>query len=829
MEHKKTINEVLEEICENEHSIYKIKSNFSLYVEIILKYIIEICYTNLSNIQKNKLKEVEVTIDQIRSYHTFNLGSLIRLWKDANVPNLWKSFAHVPEIFYSFPFSNFNNYYKQKKDHVGSEIEESTIKKYYYEIKCLVESIAGTQKTKYRNENLTKHNLPAKEINFLGRENEINKLMDDLKYSPMKFICGIGGIGKTALAKEIAWKCYNNFLTKTEPYFETIIWTSAKKKEFLEKPIDNSLYISTLEDIFSEIIRVADPLLNKNKPLKEDYEKVARSILEEKKVFLIIDNMESIEDEKVLSFMSRLPAKSKALITDRSTEKAQIYAFHLKKLPELVSKKLIIKIASDHKKIFTDNDLQKFADQVDGNPLGIIIAMGQIVSKGLDVDDICKLLRESGSDSFLNFILDYSYRALSENSKTILKILNLLDADENEILTGISGTLLCNWAELNENLTRESLQELISFSLISEVKETSSNPHETIGKIIDKKFGLNQQVRDFIDSKIIHSDEKIIKLREFIAKDILKMISLNNDTPDWPSIEIINRVDNNIGLVNWAMEDLSKRSDYQSIIKLFNFIAYPLEIRGHRDLRYTFASLALQAAKKTGDNCAYTKILLTSIVWTKFKSYTFEEAENDLQEGIDLAEKYKYELLTGIAYRTKGQVYKEKKEFDKAEEFLLKAHDILEKNKDDYWICNSFSGLSSLYREMENFEKANIYLTKSYDYSKKLTNGEEIKSIIFQKMATMAIKQNMIEEAQGYNNEARNVVRILQRQIGEAYCDLNDAQISMLKVDIKSAVRFAISAKKRFLQYGNKGDIKSELDQIFEKAKAIGINVEELN
>ena len=79
-----------------------------------------------------------------------------------------------------------------------------------------------------------RHNLPARSYSqFIGREEEMQKILDFLDHkhaSHLITIDGIGGVGKTTLALEAAYLCLEATQKQLydKPHFEAFVFTSAK-------------------------------------------------------------------------------------------------------------------------------------------------------------------------------------------------------------------------------------------------------------------------------------------------------------------------------------------------------------------------------------------------------------------------------------------------------------------------------------------------------------------------------------------------------------------------------------------------------------------------
>ncbi|WP_197047507.1 NACHT domain-containing protein [Planktothrix serta] len=172
------------------------------------------------------------------------------------------------------------------------------------------------------------HNLPPQPNPFIGRQDDLCKLMRLLSADhPANIIQvdGIAGVGKTALVLEAAYCCLEyklygetqnpiiqNWNSSCKiPQFDLIIFVSAKESELLNGNSVTRLMVSrTLQEIYRTIAHILDdPIIinmdinNKN----NDYVSIIKKSLKNKgNVLLIVDNLETIK----VSWLSHLSEMS---------------------------------------------------------------------------------------------------------------------------------------------------------------------------------------------------------------------------------------------------------------------------------------------------------------------------------------------------------------------------------------------------------------------------------------------------------------------------------------------------------------------------------------
>ncbi len=169
------------------------------------------------------------------------------------------------------------------------------------------------------------HNLPQPDYaRFIGREHELAWLRQRLSPRDRAWqiaLTGIGGVGKSALALTIAHEYRERYhQLPAEERFEAIIWVSAKEEVLTaygrEQAALPELVLRTLEDVYTAIARTLDRE-DITRAVPEEQGHLVEKALQEQRTLLIMDNLESVKDERIKPFLRALPAPTKAIITSR--------------------------------------------------------------------------------------------------------------------------------------------------------------------------------------------------------------------------------------------------------------------------------------------------------------------------------------------------------------------------------------------------------------------------------------------------------------------------------------------------------------------------------
>jgi len=321
-------------------------------------------------------------------------------------------------------------------------------------------------------------NLPPSDYDpdggFIGRKNDLKKIkslvLGDL--DRVVTISGAGGVGKTALAHRFCTSIAQDETIR----FDAIMWISAKEEKLTLtgiKPIEPSF--RNYEEVLDKILEVYNwyDILQQDLSQKEQYVDL---ILREsdKGILLVVDNLETIQDERILEFIKDFPRPNKVLITSRMGLGEVERRYVLKEMSAADSIALIRIVArekgADSLVKMPDEILQKYAERMSRYPLAIKWVIGQ-VALGKDIEQLVDSLTCTSAD-ITRFCFQHIFdKLLSDNSRMILYCLAASDVPLTRgVLTHVSGL---QTEELDKALRALSLASLV-------IPENKKSDDETI-------------------------------------------------------------------------------------------------------------------------------------------------------------------------------------------------------------------------------------------------------------------------------------------------------------------------------------------------------------
>lgn len=380
----------------------------------------------------------------------------------------------------------------------------------------------------------TLHNLPPQPYKkFFGREDSINKIKETLVEGGtfIASIDGVGGIGKTALA---FYFCKEIIIPSGK--FNYLVWLSAKETVF--DPFSKDRLIKTVRGEFRGIEELIDTVLSVigfedmiNSPFDYKKEFIEKEVFEKEKIFIVLDNLESINDEKFFDYITRTFNRCssqnrdlKILTTSRKRKRIVDFPIEIEGLSVEDALKMLKYLASEHniKDILsaTDHDNVKLLEKVGFVPLGIEFIIGQM-SLGKNRGQIYNELqgypsleevktpeekRKRLSDIIL-FSFKNMYETLTNKQQYVFKTITSLVRNKTKKDPPISFELLMGVTDFSKNNLEETLETLMDNKLIMQIdNEYTVTPMAT-------NF-VRQYYDDFgnFEDEIVEKKNKIVKV-----------------------------------------------------------------------------------------------------------------------------------------------------------------------------------------------------------------------------------------------------------------------------------------------------------------------------
>lgn len=321
--------------------------------------------------------------------------------------------------------------------------------------------------------------LPGKSYRELvGRDMLVGEVMAALRDPAGKWmvaIDGMGGIGKTALAREVADHCLS------ERLFEAVVWEQAPKEHVAGGDRERGRGGLTYETVLDSIARQLGVL---DVPGLKGSEKEAqvRALLQMRRILVVLDNLETAGEpqNEIARRLRPLLNLSKALLTSRHRFQGDLYMLHLTGLDgdsvlrfirQEAEEKGINRVAAARA-----GELREIAQCTGGSPLALKLVIGQLGH--LPLETVLKQLREvqlpedeTDEGDYVRFykgIFFPSWKLLSDNGKRLLISMTHFAPGTGGTLEAVQAT-----SKLADDVLSRSIDELWRLSFLEVGKSPS--------------------------------------------------------------------------------------------------------------------------------------------------------------------------------------------------------------------------------------------------------------------------------------------------------------------------------------------------------------------
>ena len=319
-----------------------------------------------------------------------------------------------------------------------------------------------------------------------GRERDLDQLLQVLKdpqNRPIIVIDGLGGMGKTALAVELARRA------RQQELFEGVVGDSAKQEVLMGGEIvqvrEAALgFDSLLDSIARQLGRWEIPTLKAT----EKYAAMTH-LLRQHRYLIFVDNLETAENANgLVANLQGFLSGSRAIVTSRKKiHHDPVHPFSLQGL-EVEDSLFFMRADAELREVrqileAPKERLIEIHEITGGAPLAIKLVVAQ--ARFLDLAPILRELRRAGSNLY-TFIFRHSWEQLLPAAQRVL------------IYIGRTAVSTVGWEELtgvgiaeNERSLAEAIDQLAAYSLL--------DVSFVAGQI---RYGIHQLTRQFVNSDL---------------------------------------------------------------------------------------------------------------------------------------------------------------------------------------------------------------------------------------------------------------------------------------------------------------------------------------
>ena len=469
-------------------------------------------------------------------------------------------------------------------------------------------------------------NLPAPTYSqFVMREQAFADVLDGLQQrSAVVLIVGLGGNGKTSLAREVAAACLVD--DSATSHFDAVVWVSDKDKPGT----------TNLSTVLDEVAHTLDyPGFTQFE--YDEKRREVEQLLRRQRVLLVVDNFETVTDGALLNWLLRLPEPSKAIVTTREYRRefrrggwpidlrgmrdAEVHALIDERLHVLKMQQLI----EDR------SQLEPLIIVTGGNPKAIEIALGLVKYERRPLQQIVDDLYAARSELF-DDLFARAWSLLDEAARRVLLVMTFFST------SAISEALITT-ADIQAFVFDRAIERITDLALIDVEQETiTSSP----------RYTLHPLVRAFTEAKFLKQQEFEQASRKRWLEWYIQLVSQVGYC--FSELWLLNKLDSEHKTIYSAIVWSNEMKYHEQTALLVSGSGYYYYVRGAWDKIMSINMIGLQAASYLGS-------IADEVLYLSFITQMFIRQGNLSQAKIYLDTMQKYLPLRYISENTVYDFY----------------------------------------------------------------------------------------------------------------------------------------------------------------------------
>lgn len=639
-------------------------------------------------------------------------------------------------------------------------------------------------------------NLPRYNHVFVGRNAEITRCLEAINPDDRGWgvaIDGIGGMGKTTLALEVA------HLAREQALFDAYLFASAKTTRLSPDGVRQETLASSSLDAFcrefarilglSEILNITDARERRLALLDG---------LRGRRVLLIWDNLETLildERDQIAEFLRKLPAPNKAITTSRRRTGESALTIRLDKLSlkeaiELMQKTGIRqpRVGQELRQAETTGQ-QALYDAAGGNPLAMDWTLGLIAQKGYSFNTALERLRNAAASRDLyGFLFADALRDLAPLDRTLLIVLSVF-------LTPATVAALEDIAELTATEIHSGLERLLALSLVNDLE--------------GERFALHPLTRNYVQVAL-GKTTPVIPVTAQLDADVQRQAlrywvdyaekyggrSENYKTFDkleaeWQTLE---GIANSLRELAGIPATLQDPQPAQMLIDLERALNFFLDFRGYWDEGLRLGEWRYQAGQALGKwrDAGWGAY---HVAWVYCWRGETDHAATWADKMAEAMERGGSRRDRAVAARMQGLVAKQRKDYAKAEQHYqeaIAAYRELKNEEDEGIVLND---LGDVAQSQQQYDRAETYYQQALAIAEKL-GDKEGQAIYSGNLGMLALDRDRPQEARPWFERKLSLAQEVGRQDQIANTQSGLAQV----LEAEGRYREALALAQQALQ-----------------------------
>ncbi|MCC5658068.1 tetratricopeptide repeat protein [Nostoc sp. XA010] len=594
-------------------------------------------------------------------------------------------------------------------------------------------------------------NLPRYNDVFVGRKQEIARCLEALSPEERGWgvtIDGIGGMGKTALALEVA------HLAREQALFDAYLFVSAKTTWLSAEGVrEETLALSSLDSFCREF---AKGLGQTDIVKMTDATERRRALLDAlrgRRTLLIWDNLETLNAEErdmIAEFVRKLPTPNKAIITSRRRTGESAVTIRLDRLLEAEALELMTEKGRSHPRLAQELNATKpeiltaLYEASGGNPLALDWTLGQVADKGYSISVALERLRNAAkSPDLYGFLFADAAQTLSGNDRTVLCALVVF-------LTPAKTSALADATDLAITEIQVSLERLVTLSLVNDLD--------------GERFGLHPLTRTYILAAVDGTDtvgtaplsgirfdsaaqRKVLRYwvdfaQKYGGEDKDAYQTHDNLEAEWQNLE-------GVATTLWEMAGIpGTQKDQQAaqmLIDLENALSNFLRFRGYWDEWVRLAEWRYQAGKAL-DQWSDAGWGAYHVAWIQCQRADTDRTASSADQMKEMMEQGGNFEDKAFSTRVQGVIAEQRQDWAEAERLYQEALVIYRKLGNEKREAIVLTDLGRFGRSQGQYDRAESYFKQGLVIEEKLGNKEK-QADSYGHLGLLALNRNRPTEA----------------------------------------------------------------------------------